>query len=107
LIALKSGKRFDFQYHIATYYSSDAEYRWINPHPSLDERYFDKSNIIVDYESYINELGFAFNILDNLQVGFNMRVYAYFGGFLDVFVDIIHLVFLMVEEIIFCKINVI
>ncbi len=92
-LSAKSGKKFDFQYHLSTYYIQDEQYKFNEPYPYDPEnptRYYDKANVIRDYESCVSELGFSFNFLDRLQAGINMRIYAYYGGFMDQFIEGFH-----------------
>ncbi|MDR3283729.1 MAG: DUF3187 family protein [Treponema sp.] len=95
-LSAKSGEKFDFQYHLSTYYVQDASYVWNNPYPyshSDVTRYYDTENVVRDYESCINEAGFAFNILEELQIGMDMRIFSYYGGFLDAFIEKFHKTF--------------
>lgn len=53
----------------------------------------EKKYLARDYESYVNEFGASFNIRKNIQVGFEMRLVAYCGGFLDKIVEAFHSAF--------------
>jgi hypothetical protein len=85
----RSGGRAEFQYHLSLYYIQDEHY-WAKNEPDFTTRSYDKENILRDYESWVAELGFAYNIFSNLQAGVDMRVMAYYGGFLDAFLESFH-----------------
>jgi len=87
----KSGEQFDFQYHLSLYYVNDASYTPRNPKTFYsEERNYDTENVLRDYESLVVELGTAFNIFKNLQAGMDMRVFSYYGGFMDQIIDGVH-----------------
>ena len=83
----KSGKQYDFQYHLSLYYIQDVYYMAEDYKP---ERFYEKKYIIRDYESCVAELGFAYNIRDYLQIGMEMRLFSYYGGFLDSMIESFH-----------------
>jgi hypothetical protein len=89
----KAGQQGDFNYHISTYFVQDVRYVENNPLPKAGLRTYDKENIERDYESIVGELGVSFNPLRELQIGMDMRLIAYFGGFWDPFVEGFHRVF--------------
>ena len=81
------GGKFEFQYHISLYYSNDFH---------LNAIYFDEEDNFFgikldrDYESFTAELGASFFIIKNLQVGMDIRLIAYYGGFLDNIIQEFH-----------------
>ncbi|MDR3276193.1 MAG: DUF3187 family protein [Treponema sp.] len=89
----RSGEQFDFQYHWSAYYVQDVQYIENVPLPPTGERYYKKVNIIRDYESFAIELGFSFQLLEELQIGLDMRLLSYYGGFLDPLFEEFHSIF--------------
>jgi len=93
----KSGECSDLQYHFSLYYIQDVNYRAkdMSGYDETDwsERRYDKINITRDYESCAAELGVAYNFSKQLQTGMDMRLYAYYGGFLDPALEAYHNVF--------------
>jgi len=89
-LSAKSGQQFDLRYHLSAYYVQDVYYiiyEW------PEERIYDKDNVIRDYESNVIELGLSYNYLDRLQFGFDMRLYSYYGGFMDPVIEGFHSLF--------------
>ena len=87
----KSGERFDLQYHVSFYYIQDTNYRATDLSGyERKERRYDRQNITRDYEGCVAELGFAYNFSKQLQTGIDMRVFAYYSGFLDPVVEAFH-----------------
>jgi hypothetical protein len=82
----KSGERQDFQYHFSFYYVQDVHYHDV----VWEGRRYEKSKIKRDYESWVAELGFAYNFRKELQAGMDMRLFSYYGGFLDPFLEKYH-----------------
>ncbi len=83
------GKKFEFQYHISLYYTNDFHIDIVlNKYGYLD--YVIRHR---DYESLNIELGTSFYILKNLQVGMDMRLISYYGGFLDNIIETFHSAF--------------
>jgi hypothetical protein len=87
----KSGERFDLQYRLSMYYVNDARYQDLMP--NFSRRQYNKQYITRDYESWVLELGFAYNIQNNLQIGLDMRVLSFYGGFLDSTIETFHNIF--------------
>jgi len=88
----KSGEQFDLQYHFSLYYVEDARSRNDLLPIGYEKmgRQYDKNLMVRDYESCVTELGVAYNFLKELQVGFEMRFYYYYEGFLDPFMEAFH-----------------
>ncbi len=85
-LSAQSGNKYDFNYHITFYYISDfhiEEY-------SYDDNDDIDVNIGRDYESLVFESGTSFFILKNLQLGIDLRLISYYGGFLDIVVETFH-----------------
>jgi hypothetical protein len=90
----KSGERSDLQSHFSFYFTQDARYR--TDIPILDgtrNRSYNKAYVVRDYEGIAAETGVAYNFLDELQAGIDMRLFSYNGGFLDSFIEGFHNVF--------------
>jgi hypothetical protein len=87
----KSGERSDLQSHFSVYITQDARYRTDIPIPEgARNRSYDKTRVVRDYEGFTAETGVAYNFLNELQAGVDMRLFAYYGGFLDSFVEGFH-----------------
>lgn len=85
----QSGKKFDFNYHVSFYYINDffiQEYK-----KDINGDY--DVNIGRDYESLVFESGISFFLLKKLQVGIDLRLISYYGGFLDSVVENFHYTF--------------
>ena len=87
-LSARSGRDADFQYHFSFYYIQDAHYWGKGVTPI--SRIYDKRLIFRDYEGCVGEFGFANNVFNDLQIGADMRVIAYYGGFLDPFMEFFH-----------------
>ena len=93
-LSARSGQRHDLQYHISTYYSND--FQILSDQKFRDnwtERVYDTGYLIRDYESMVLEFGLDYNLIDNLQMGITMRMFSYFGGFLDPIMEGYHNLF--------------
>ncbi len=96
-ISAESGKQHDFNVSLSTTYTQDfytgnlSYYPYINSDEII--RYYDTRDIIRDYESCINEISVVYNPLDNLKIGADFRLIAYYGGFLDLFIEGFHTAF--------------
>ncbi|MDR0910552.1 MAG: DUF3187 family protein [Spirochaetaceae bacterium] len=94
----RSGNAFDLEYHVATYLSNDVMFQ-------LDEKEYDKfiksnaprsypkKNVVRDNELWSNEVEVSFRPLSELQIGTNLRVLSYSGGFLDPIIEGFHGIF--------------
>ncbi|GHV51711.1 hypothetical protein AGMMS49579_07620 [Spirochaetia bacterium] len=89
-LSARSGKQFDFNYHLSVYIVQDVYYVKNNAFPADGVRTYDKKNIERDYESIVGEPGVSFNPLRELQVGMDMRIIAYYNGFLDPLLEGFH-----------------
>ena len=90
----RSGERYDLQYHVSIYYAQDARYRTdIIPDDLYSINKYDTAYVVRDYESCVAELGVAYNILRQLQIGMDTRLISYYGGFLDPFIESFHNLF--------------
>lgn len=107
-ISAKSGREYEFNYHLSTYYIQDFYTGFLNHFPYryntadykkdfqgngtyyIGKRYYDSRDIIRDYESCVTELGFSFYIQKKLQVGIDFRLYAYYTGGLDKYIEGFH-----------------
>ena len=85
----KSGVKNDFQYHFSVYYGQDSRFR-TDILPEYDGRRYNREYVLSDYEGCITEIGAAYNFFREVQAGFNMRLFSYYGGFLDSFVENFH-----------------
>ena len=87
----KSGEQFDLQYHLSFYYVNDVNYanNDMSQYAETKRRYI-KDNITRDYESWVAEFGLAYNIFKQLQVGMDMRVFSYYGGYMDSMIEAFH-----------------
>jgi len=85
----KSGVSGDLQYHFSIYYGQDANYRPYTLY-EYQGRQYNKNYVLSDYESCTAEIGVSYNIFNELQAGVNMRLFSYYGGFLDSFVEAFH-----------------
>ena len=88
-----SGERYDLQYHLSLYYTNDVDYADNDGSWHKVKRDYIRGNIARDYESLAVELGLAYNFLKQLQVGIDMRMYSYYGGFLDIIIETFHGIF--------------
>ncbi|MDR0316522.1 MAG: DUF3187 family protein [Treponema sp.] len=88
----KSGERFDLQYHFSWYYIQDAHYapNDLTQYEGRVSRRYDLENVLRDYEGCVGEVGFAYHFLENMQAGIDMRIIAYYGGFLDPAFEFFH-----------------
>jgi len=84
----KSGERHDFRYHFSMYYINDVRYQ--DRIPDFPDRRYETQYIHIDYESWVLELGFAYNIFNNLQIGTTKRLFSFYGGFLDPTIEGFH-----------------
>jgi len=91
-LSARSGQQAEFQYHFSFYYTQDVHY-WGENAPPSGTRSYDKKLVLRDYEGLVGELGFAYNFSDKLQTGIDMRVMAYYGGFMDPLVEGFHRTF--------------
>ena len=85
----KSGEQYNLQYNFSLYKTQDARFK-VEELPLYGGRQYYKEFIICDYESFAAELGFAYNILNEVQVGVDMRLFSYSGGFLDSLLEKFH-----------------
>ncbi len=85
-ISARSQKKHDFNYHMSFYYSNDFHIQQLirKSDGDLDV------NVGRDYESLVFESGASFFILKNLQIGLDLRLISYYGGFLDNIIEIFH-----------------
>lgn len=88
----KSGVKNDFQYHLSVYYGQDARFR-IDLMDDYEGRRYDREYVLMDYENCTAEIGVAYNILNKVQAGLDMRLISYYGGFIDPFVESFHQLF--------------
>jgi hypothetical protein len=54
----------------------------------------DEKTVLTDYESCVVENGFSYSVSRRLEVGAALRLYSYYGGFLDDVITAFHHVFL-------------
>ena len=90
----KSAEQYELQYHLSLYYVNDVNYA-NNDYTLYDgmERAYSTDNISRDYESCAAEIGLAYTIIKQLQIGVDMRMYSYYGGFLDSIIEWFHGIF--------------
>ena len=93
-LTAKSAEQFEWNGHVSFYYSQDVHYK-AKPSVSYDRdgniiRQYDKANVVRDNESFVGELGLSFNPLAKLQIGADMRLVSYYGGFLDPLIEAFH-----------------
>ena len=88
----KTGKQYHFTYHASLYYVQDAHYAWEGAKPAnyLDERHYDTRDVLRDYESCVGELGASYAFYDAVQGGIDIRLFSYYGGFLDPLLESFH-----------------
>lgn len=86
----KSGEQFDLQSHVSLYYVNDSCVTYDDAATGTPKRGYDKEFISRDYESWAVQLGFAYNFLKQLQIGVDMRVFSYYGGFMDSIIEGFH-----------------
>ena len=88
----KSGEPFDLQYHISLYFIQDVNYvaNDLSGYEEGTGRRYDRQNITRDYEGLVVELGIAYTHSKQLQTGMDMRVIAYYGGFMDPALEAYH-----------------
>lgn len=89
-LSAKSGKKFDFQYHTSIYYIQDVQYL---EHTDNGIRSYDKTFVVRDYEGCVGEIGFSYHFFDELQLGVDLRLISYYGGFLDETIETFHNIF--------------
>jgi hypothetical protein len=85
----KSGERYNLQYHFSSYKTQDARLR-VDILPILNGRSYRKELVVIDYEGFATELGVAYNILNEVQAGLDMRLFYHSGGFMDSFLEKFH-----------------
>ncbi|MCL2209020.1 MAG: DUF3187 family protein [Treponema sp.] len=85
----KSGEINDLQYHLSVYYGQDARFR-VDIVGDYEGRRYDREYVFMDYESCAAEIGVAYNVLNEVQAGVNMRLFSFYGGFLDPFIESFH-----------------
>ena len=83
-MSAKGGEKFEFQYHLSLYLSNDFRLKYF----CKDGDFY--SSRIRDYENLTVELGTAFYVLKNFQVGLDMRIMGFYGGFLDNIIEAFH-----------------
>jgi len=96
-LSASRGEKFDFNYHVSTYINQDFS-TYGSTQSMVDDYYsktvkrgtYDKRLLNRDYEGLTTEIGVSFNIFKNLQVGTDIRLVAYYGGFLDRVVEGFH-----------------
>ena len=87
----KSGEQFELQYHLSLYYVQDDRTRTdLLPPGYGGPRQYDKTLVVRDYEGCVIETGVAYNILKEVQAGIDMRLFFYYGGFLDPVLESFH-----------------
>lgn len=92
----KSCREWGLVYHISNYYINDS----FILDPSLI-KYLEngilKEKVVYnygrDYESLVTEIGFSFFWTKYIETGFEIRLYAYYPGFLDIFIEGFHKIF--------------
>jgi len=100
-IKASTKSEFEFSYHISNYYIQDffsdslKHYPYaINSNNLTDvKRYYDTRDVIRDYESLVTEFGFSFNITKFLEMGTDIRLVAYYPGFMDPIIESFHHIF--------------
>lgn len=92
----KKGREWTFSYHISNYYINDCLILDFDGLWDYDEKRF-KGNVSYnygrDYESLVTEIGISFWWTNSIETGFEIRMYAYYGGFLDIFIEGFHKAF--------------
>ncbi len=81
------GEKHDFSVSIAQYFVQDIVTEF-----HAQGNYFIKERFI-DYEGYILEGTFSYNIFDSLEVGITSRMHAYYGGWGDSVIEWFHGIF--------------
>ena len=91
-LAAKSGERFDLNFRQSFYLAQDVLYFfWDDDKDELPPgRHYNRDYIISDYEVFAADLGISFNILKELQLGADIRMFYYYGGFMDSFIESFH-----------------
>jgi hypothetical protein len=93
-LSARSGEKFAVEYHVSTYGVQDVQFLPPKDESSEDSgRGYDTDLVVRDYESFVGEAGFSFNLQKNLQIGLDMRLLAYSGGFLDPVIEVFHHIF--------------
>lgn len=90
------GEKFKFSWHVSTYYTQDFMTNWkqLQRKDQIDSTHFDHTQYVTtDYESFTLETGADFYITRKLQLGMDMRLITYYGGFLDSFIEGFHSIF--------------
>jgi len=86
----KSGERFDLQYHLSLYATQDSRFRTEKLPEKTGNRNYDKAYAVIDYEGHVAETGIAYNFLNEVQAGIDIRLFSFSGGFLDSFLENFH-----------------
>ena len=91
-LAARSGEQFDFQFRQSFYLAQDVLYFFgdLEEDDLPTERIYNTDYVFSDYEVFTAETSFAFNILDKLQLGADLRIISYYGGFMDSFIESFH-----------------
>jgi len=89
----KSGERFDLQYHLSLYSTQDSRFRTDELPEKTESRSYDKAYVVNDYEGHAAEIGIAYNFLNEVQAGIDIRLFSFSGGFLDSFMENFHSLF--------------
>ena len=91
----KSGEQYNLQSHLSMYYVQDNFFRYLDDE-FIEEwtgRSYDTDYVSRDYESFAAEIGVSYNFLKELQAGIDLRMYSYYGGFLDSTIEGFHNLF--------------
>ena len=91
----KSAEQHELQYHFSMYYIQDVLYHDIDDEfiEQWTERIYDTQYISRDYESFAAEFGISYNFLKKFQAGIDVRMFSYYGGFLDPSIETFHGIF--------------
>ena len=89
-VSARAGEQFDLQYHLSFYLAQDILcYLW-GDEQMPQGRGYDTRYIYSDYEVFAAEMGIAYNVFNELQLGIDLRVFSFSGGFMDSFIESFH-----------------
>ena len=89
----RSGQQYELRFDLVNYLAQDILVYLPDSYEISSGRSYNRDNIASDYEVYAAELGVSYNILNELQLGANFRLFSFSGGFLDPFIESFHKLF--------------
>lgn len=103
-ISAQNNSDFAIEYHLSTYimqdfitYPAEVPVLYDENHKQrkfiVGKDFVSSDYLAIDYESYVSELGLSVYLKKCVQIGLDMRVISYCGGFLDAVIEGFHKTF--------------